>query len=178
MRNRDTKWQFSDFHPSITKPKNYEIFLAFFSRPIIYHKLSFLSLIMLKSDRILESCSFVMMIMSMYPFFILLNINKCLIKTPKIILCFIFFYTYNHENYGIFRISKKKKLGKRNGLLLFNSKPFRFDEKSTQMRKMYRNANFWHYGTIILMDPFCRWLTICTASCLRSRSSSISCIAR
>ena len=65
MRNRDTKWQFSDFHPSITKPKNYEIFLAFFSRPIIYHKLSFLSLIMLKSDRILESCSFVMMIMSM-----------------------------------------------------------------------------------------------------------------
>ena len=90
MRNRDTKWQFSDFHPSITKPKNYEIFLAFFSRPIIYHKLSFLSLIMLKSDRILESCSFVMMIMSMYPFFILLNINKCLIKTPKIHQLFYF----------------------------------------------------------------------------------------
>ena len=27
----------------------------------------------------------------------------------------------------------KRKLGKRNGLLLFSSKPFRFDEKSTQM---------------------------------------------
>ena len=62
-------------------------------------------------------------------------------QTPKIILCFIFFLTYNHENYGIFRISKKE-LGKRNGLLLCSSKPFRFDEKGTQMRKMYRNANF------------------------------------
>ena len=62
-------------------------------------------------------------------------------QTPKNFLRFIFFLAYNHENYGIFRISKKE-LGKRNGLLLFNSKPFRFDEKSTQMRKMYRNANF------------------------------------
>ena len=66
IRKRDTKWQFSDFHPSsITKLKNYEFILAFFCRPIIYHKLSFLSMIMLKSDRILKSCSFVMMIMSM-----------------------------------------------------------------------------------------------------------------
>ena len=177
MRNRDTKWQFSDFHPSITKPKNYEIFLAFFSRPIIYHKLSFLSLIMLKSDRILESCSFVMMIMSsILSSFCWTSINA--LSNPQKLFCVLFFFLHTIMTIMGFLEFLKKQLGKRNGLLLFSSKPFRFDEKSTQMRKMYRNANFWHYGTIILIDPFCRWLTICTASCLRSRSSSISCIAR
>ena len=62
-------------------------------------------------------------------------------QNPKNYSAFYFFSCIQLENYGIFRISKKE-LGKRNGLLLFSSKPFRFDEKSTQMRKMYRNANF------------------------------------